>query len=292
MASALVGGADAYCCLKTVTRYVKWVVMVNPKEQAKILQKQGMKLKDIAIKLGVSDRTLRNWGIKKNGKKETTKPEKGKTEKRKVDPTDKKIIESVMQNDELTDKRKLFCLYWINNRNATQAYLKAYGGSYDVANVEGPKLLVIPCVKTEIDRLRKLKAESIMLSEDDLVERYMRIAFADMTDFMEFGSYDVPLVVDGIAVKDSSGNIVMTRENSIRFKESKVVDGGLICEISANRQGTKIKLEDRQKALDFLAKYFDMNPDNKYRREFNEKKLQLEQDRFEHQKEMDKIRNW
>ena len=251
-----------------------------------------MKLKDIAAKLGISDRTLRNWGIKKNGKAENRKPEKKKPEKRRTEPVDKKIIESVMQNDELTEKRKLFCLYWINNRNATQAYLKAYGGNYDVASVEGYKLLRIPKVKTEIDRLRQLKSESIMLGEDDILERYMRIAFADMTDFMEFGSYDVPLVVDGGVVKDSDGKIIMTKENGIVFKESKVVDGGLICEISSNRQGTKIKLEDRQKALDFLAKFFDMNPENKWHKEFDNKKLQLEQDRFEHQKQLDSKKDW
>jgi phage terminase small subunit len=272
------------------------VVVVELREQAIKLQKQGMKLKDIASKLGITDRTLRNWGIKKNirksGKTEIKKPAKRKTEKRKTEPVDKKIIESVMQNDELTEKRKLFCLYWINNRNATQAYLKAYGGQYETASVEGYKLLRNPKVKEEIDKLRQLKAESIMLSPDDVLERYMRIAFADMTDFMSFGSYDVPLMSDGEVVKDGDGNIVMTKENGIVFKESKVVDGGLICEISSNRQGTKIKLEDRQKALDFLAKYFDMNPDNKYRREFNEKKLQLEQDRFQHQKKQDETRDW
>ena len=265
---------------------------MDQREQALKLQKQGMKLKDIASKVGVSDRTLRNWGIKKNGKAETGKPAKKKPAKRKAEAVDKKIIESVMKNDELNEKQKLFCLYWVNNRNATQAYLKAYGGSYDTASVNGSKLLVNAKVKAEIDKLRKLKAESIMLNEDDILERYMRIAFADMTDFMSFGSYDVPLMSDGEVVKNIDGNIVMTKENGIVFKESKVVDGGLICEISSNRQGTKIKLEDRQKALDFLAKYFDMNPDNKYRREFDNKKLQLEQDRFQHQKKQDETRNW
>lgn len=276
---------------------------LSPRDDALKLQKQGMKLKDIAAKLGVSDRTIRNWGIKKNnttsikknrktGKTETGRLTKKKTEKRKAEAVNKKIIESVIQNDKLTEKRKLFCLYWINNRNATQAYLKAYGGNYDVANVEGPRLLVIPCVRDEINKLRDIKAQSIMINSDDILERYMRIAFADMTDFMDFGSFDVPVMTEYGPALDKDGVIIMTKENGIRFKESQVVDGGLICEISSNRQGAKIKLEDRQKALNFLAKYFEMDPEHKHRVQYENEKLKLERERFEHAKTQEGKKNW
>ena len=36
----------------------------------------------------------------------------------------------------LTDKQKLFCIFHLQSFNATQAYLKAYGGSKKVAGAK------------------------------------------------------------------------------------------------------------------------------------------------------------
>jgi phage terminase small subunit len=53
-----------------------------------------------------------------------------------------KIITELMNNDELTDKRKLFCLYYLQWFNATKAYQKAFEVDYKTANVNGARLLV------------------------------------------------------------------------------------------------------------------------------------------------------
>ena len=39
-----------------------------------------------------------------------------------------KIFESVDSNTELNEKQKLFCAFYVQTFNATQSYLKAYGG--------------------------------------------------------------------------------------------------------------------------------------------------------------------
>jgi phage terminase small subunit len=258
-------------------------------------------LKEIAAELGVSDTQIRKW---KNQDKwddilKGTLPKQKGTKKsnatnkkanKKKEPCALTVVKS--ENDELTEKQRLFCIYYIKNFNATQAYLKAYGGTVNTAGVEGYRLLRNPKVKTEIDMMKELKRESIMLTEDDIVERYMRIAFADMTDFIEFGQKDVPIMTkDGPAHfinPDTGEKIILTqRVNTINFKEDFEIDGGLICEISTSRQGAKIKLEDRQRALDWLADYFEMNPEHKHRKAHDEKKLQLDRDRFEHTKDMD-----
>lgn len=264
------------------------------REKAKTLYlkaKGNVVLKDIALKLGVLDTQIRKWksldkwdaelkGTLPNNKKErhirnvATKLKKLEAKKVKI------ITES-----KLPEKQKLFCLYYIKNFNATQAYLKAYECSYNLANSEGYKLLVKPSVKAEIEKLKEIKNQSIMVGEDDIVELKMRIAFADITDFMEFGVFDVP-------VKDDNGKVVTYKENGMTFKESNAVDGSLISEIKTNRQGASLKLIDKQKALDWLADYFGMNPVNKYKKEFDNKKLQLERERFEHVKEMDKLKEW
>ena len=90
------------------------------------------------------------------------------------------------------------------------------------------------------------------------------------------------MTIDGPA-KDKDGNLITRRINVIRFKDSSQVDGGLICQIKQGRDGTTIKLEDRQKALDKLAQYFDLFPD-KFQRRIEEEKLKVAQQKLEIEK--------
>ena len=68
-------------------------------------------------------------------------------------------VESVIENSELTDKQRLFCIYYIRSFNATKAYQKAYGCSYETAMVEGSGYLRNPKIKSES---LKLKQERLM----------------------------------------------------------------------------------------------------------------------------------
>ena len=91
----------------------------------------------------------------------------------------------------------------------------------------------------------------------------MNIAFADMTDFVEWGNTD--------------------KRNYVNFKSSEYIDGGLVCEVKQGREGISIKLEDRQKALDWLSNFFEMNPMNKHKKKFDNKKLELEGKRIDNE---------
>ena len=248
------------------------------REKAKDLYlkaKGNIVLKDIASKLGVLDSQVRKWKSldKWDDQLKGTLPNiKKEQPKRNVAIKIKKLEikkEKIIAKSKLTEKQKLFCLYYVKNFNATQAYLKAYDCSYVVALGAGPRLCGNARVREEIEKLKDLKKQTIMLSEDDIVELKMRIAFADITDFMTFDN-----------------------KNGVAFRESNIVDGTLISEIKTSRQGASLKLIDKQKAIDWLADYFGMNPVNKHREEFDNKKLQLERERFEHVKNMDKLKEW
>jgi len=235
--------------------------------------------------LGVTDTQVRKW---KNidqwdcdGKSNITKQMKSNVPKRKSSVT-KPIsqgVEAVFNapdNTELTEKESLFCRFFVNNRNATQAAIKA-GYSPKTAAVIGYENLNKPHIRAEVERLKTIRNQAIMLSEDDIVERYMRIAFADMTDFAEFGTEDVPILNEsGNQVMNADGTMAYEKRNYLHFKSHDQVDGGLICEISVGKAGMKVKLEDRQKALDWLSNYFDMNPANKHKRNFDEQRLEIE----------------
>lgn len=189
-------------------------------------------------------------------------------------------IESIVENPDLTNKQRLFCIYYLKNFNASLAAIKA-GYSFDTAGQIGYQLLQKTSIRKEIDSLKEMKRQAIMVDESDIVERYMNIAFADMTDFIEFSCEEVPVIGDDGIIEifdEKSGKMIpLTKPvNRLVFKNSNEVDGGLICEISQGKNGTKLKLEDRQKSLDWLAKYFLMNPLDKHRIEFDNKKFELE----------------
>ncbi|RNC62771.1 MAG: hypothetical protein AWM53_01990 [Candidatus Dichloromethanomonas elyunquensis] len=264
------------------------------RERAKILFEQGERLIDISDKLKINYNTIKQWcnrGKWKKPKKVTKKV----TPKIKNVPLAKNDNKSLIEDNGLTEKQRLFCLYWVNNRNATQSYLKAYGCNYAVAAVEGHRNLTKPKIKDEINRLRELKKESIMIDENDIIEKYMRIAFSDLTDFIEVKTEQVPMMSsDGpIMIPDpDTGELkhMMQTVNMLTLKTSDQIDGALISEIRQGKQGVSIKLEDRQKALKWLADFFGMNPEHKHRVEYDAKKLQLEQERLQHTIKIDEVK--
>jgi phage terminase small subunit len=263
--------------------------------------KGKIKLKDIAAELGVLDTQIRKWkstdkwdddlkGTLPNEKRNV--PNKKNTIKK--EPKLQEIIE--LENSELTDKQRFFAEIYVRNFNATQAAIKA-GYSYESAFIIGYENLRKPKVREYIEYLKGIKRQSIMLSEEDIVEKYMRIAFSDITDFIDFGKERVPVTTkDGpIIYKDpitGKDEILTQMVNTVKLKGSWEVDGGIISEVKTSKQGTSIKLDDRLKALNWLSNYFGMNPEHRYRKEFDNKKLQLEHERFKHQKKMDESKVW
>lgn len=196
--------------------------------------------------------------------------------KKKLQPKGKKVatkekskkavaedVGQVLENADLTDKQRLFCLYYVRCFNATKAYQKAYGSSYDVANSEGYRLLVNPCIRDEIMRLKQNRLNRELLDEHDIFQKYMDIAFADMTDYVSFGRETVPVMgaFGPITVTDekTGEKIPLMKEiNAVKFRESVDVDGTLIAEIKQGKDGASIKLMDHMKAMNWLADHMDL----------------------------------
>lgn len=131
-----------------------------------------------------------------------------------------------------------------------------------------------------------MKRQSILIDEEDIVEMYMRIAFADITDFVEFGQKEVPIT-------DKEGNYVTsTTANVVNFKEDNMVDGQLIKEIKKGKQGVSIKLQDKMKALEWLSNYFDMNPESKHKKIYDNARLELKREELEFKKKQEAKKNW
>ena len=240
-------------------------------EKAKAMYLEGQKLVEIASQLNLPEGTVRRWKCTHKWDSERSDKNSERSDRQKDASKDEKAVvpsevESVIQNPDLSDKQRLFCLYYVRCFNATKAYQKAYECSYDVANAEGYKLLVNPCIKAEIQRLKQSRLNRELLDEHDIFQKYMDIAFADITDYVEFGREKVQVMgafglVEVKNPETGEKEPLLKEINTVRFRESTEVDGTLITEVKQGKDGASIKLADRMKALDWLAEHMSMATD-------------------------------
>lgn len=234
----------------------------------------GMKYKDIAEKYGTTINTVKSWKKRYSWSREegAHKIEKVRTQKSKGAPKKKTPIDdgtkATLQNDDLTPEQQMFCIYYSRTFNATQSYLNAYGCSYDVANAKGPLLVVKDSIHREIERLKEIKRQQIVAGADDIVELQMRIAFADIGNYVSFGQKEVT------DIETDETYMVSV----VDLKESKNTDTQLIQEVKRGKDGVSVKLADKQKAIDWLSKYFLVHPDDKYKAEFDKKRAEVKDD--------------
>lgn len=237
-------------------------------EQAKALYDKGLKLIDIANQLGIPEGTVRSWKNRYNWdcnvakeKRNVAKTKKNKKQNQEEPSVDE--VSSIIENPELTDKQRLFCIHYIRSFNATKAYQKAYGCSYENAMQNGSRMLRNDKVKEEILRLKQERLNREFLSEADIFQKYMDIAFADITDYMTFGTEEVPVMAmyGPVKIKDpETGEEKQLTKivNTVRFKDSSEVDGTILSEVKQGKDGASIKLSDRMKALQWLSDHMNM----------------------------------
>lgn len=237
-------------------------------KDAEAMYRKGVKLVDIANQLNIPDGTVRRWkSTYKWDSERSVKNSERSDKKTNVRKDKKKIVSAdvkrVMENPDLTDKQRLFCLHYVRCFNATKAYQKAYSCSYETAAAIGYRMLENVGVKDEINRLKQSRMNRELLDEHDIFQKYMDIAFADITDYVEFGQEQVPVmaIYGPVEVKDpetGEKKPLMKTVNTVRFREHSEVDGTLISEVKQGRDGASIKLADRMKALQWLADHMDL----------------------------------
>lgn len=197
-----------------------------------------MKLVEIASQLEVPAGTVRRWKSTYHwdGEQQSERSEKKSERSESKKSVTKKAVadeaKQVIQNTDLTDKQQLFCIHYIRCFNATKAYQKAYGCGYTTAVTNGPALLGNTRIKEEILQLKQDRLNREFLSESDIFQKYMDIAFADINDFV-----------------DVSAGFVTAKDN---------IDGTIVSEVSNTQSGVKIKLADRMKALQWLSDHMNI----------------------------------
>lgn len=233
-------------------------------EQAKAMYLEGKKLVEIASQLNLPEGTVRRWKCTHKWDSERSDNESERSENK--EETIAHEVKQVVENHELTDEQRLFCILYVKCFNATKAYQKAYGCNYRSAQSNGYRLLTIDYIREEINKLKQNRLNREFLSEHDIFQKYMDIAFADITDYVEFGQEEVNVMgmYGPVQIKDEeTGEKIplMQKVNTVRLKDSSDVDGTIISEVKHGRNGTSIKLADRMKALQWLSDHMDLATD-------------------------------
>lgn len=240
------------------------------KAKAMYIDSKGkMLLKDIAAQLDVKDTQVRKWksqdkwdeelkGNVTNRKRNVTKKSKAIDGQLKTELLPEEI--ETLNNEELTEKQRLFCLYYVRWFNATKAYQKAYGCDYTTAMVNGCKLLSNPKIQTHIQSIKDAKIKQSMYTAEDYFQKMMDIAYSDVTDYLEFGQEEtlVMSMYGPIKIENSNGDkeLLKEKKNFVRLRESCEVNGTLIQEVKQGKEGVSVKLISKEFALKWLDKHY------------------------------------
>ena len=191
----------------------------------------GMKYKDIAAKYGVTVSAVKSWKSR-YWKDKKLQPKKKKVATKK---DAKKIAKKIADESELDEERQLFCIYYLKYHNQVKAYMKVKPGTkYNSATVMASRWMHESRVQDEINRLKAELYADALLDPNDIVQKYIDIAFADITDYANFSG------------------------RSVSLKDSDYVDGSIVQEVTQGKHGISIKLNDRMKALDWLTKHLNI----------------------------------
>lgn len=232
--------------------------------------KGKMLLKDIAKAVGKQDTQIRRWKsldhwdeeLKGNvtiPKDNVTKQNNGIEKPPKTELLPEEI--ETLNNEELTERQRLFCLYYVRWFNATKAYRKVYDCDYATAMTNGSMLLRNTKIQEHIQAIKDAKIKQAMYSAEDLFQKMMDIAYSDVTDYLVFGQEEVPVMsmYGPVQVKDpiTGEKKQLTKDvNYVRFKDSSKVDGTLIQEVKQGKDGCSIKLVSKEFALKWLDKHY------------------------------------
>ena len=220
-------------------------------------------LKDLAEKHGIKPATLRSrknrekWQ-KRGSPDDATQRNTNATQRKNV-ATKKKVapkIKEMLESGDLEGWEEVFCLEYLKHFNKTKAYQIAKPGTtYESARQLGYRKFTEVHIQVRIGELKKIKQEQLFLDGSDIDEMWMRQAFADYTDFVDFGMKEVAVMdEDGFPIADENGNPKMISRPYVAMKNSDEVDGTLIKKVVYGRNGVEVELYDKQKAMQELQK--------------------------------------
>lgn len=167
-----------------------------------------------------------------------------------------------MGTEDLTERQLRFAAEYAADPNALQAYQRAFGPvAYHTARVEGPKLLLNPAIKAEIDAAREEYKRRVRVPAVRVLRALSEIAFADPVDAFE----DSP--IGGLPSPKPLGSIPPATRRaiaSIKVKRRRLAGGGGKDDVTDwEVQEVEYKFADKGAALDKLCRKLGFYEDAK-----------------------------
>ena len=172
-------------------------------------------------------------------------------------------MRAAIDKSTLDEPRKLFCLYYVQTHNATQAYVKAYGCTRAAAGASGHRLLKNAEIQREIKNLRKQMESHFDVKALDMIRFCLKVVGADIGDYCEFRPQEID-------VTDKDGNTTKGIISSAIVKDSAFCDTSLLEEVRQQGAAVHLKLYSKQWAWDKLDKFFNWTSDNQDREKAKE----------------------
>jgi phage terminase small subunit len=164
----------------------------------------------------------------------------------------------------LTEKQIKFCEVYVLNYNISIALRKA--GYESETSGAAYRIRQKPGCKRYIQWLKARMLHDTLINGEDIINQWVKIAFADMTDFVDINKFGITL------------------------KPVREMDGQLVKSIKSGRDGVSIELYDKLRALDSLAKYTEDMPKD-YKQKIEERKMELMEQEFELKKSIYDMEN-
>lgn len=150
----------------------------------------------------------------------------------------------------LTQKQEAFALAYFETGNASEAYRRAYNAenmSPNVIHNKASALMAKGDVRVRIEQLRAKAETASVMSRQEALERLSTFARTDLSDLVEFGAYELGQDDDGKPIVQAAWKI----RDSVLQDPKKLA---AISELSAGRDGIKIKTHSPLQAIQQLAK--------------------------------------
>lgn len=156
---------------------------------------------------------------------------------------------------ELNDRQRKFCEVFVKSFNPKIAALQA-GYKHTNAHTLGWKLRQDPNVNRYIAWLKVKVARAAHIDAVDIIDQYTRIAFADITDYVDI------------------------KNGRISIKDGDLIDGQVVKAVRRGKDGLSVELIDKLSALEKLERYFEIMPKD-WKEKIEEKKLEISRERLE-----------